>query len=643
MTDNTLDHAIASTRSLQWVALEHIHFNPWQMWPIDPEHVAELSADIQRNGVLQPPLAREHPQKPGEYQLAFGHHRRAAVAALGETSMVIEVRELTDLELADFAISENFSRKPPGTADKIRALQRLTGAPFKLSHAEAGRRFGLTDSAVSNLLRIGRLPEPVQALVDSQALPQRLARALVPLAAVVPAKELEAQAKRIASVSPDRREDAYEASLSDMLQEHGADLRDVCFQMEWKPTIIGPGPEIAPFVRACAGCEHLVRFEYNRYCTRPACAEWKAQHAGGELLAARVAKLGLAALAADEAERARPVVGNADYASEKHVPALVKAGKTDASLGLRLRLAGPDSGGYRNRQQTGNEYVELVTVSPNAVKSWLANAGKGTGKGKAVTVESNGASGPQATLKPTAKQLAAEKAEQEAGRVERARRWRLQADARWLIETVSEWAAKTMKMDDQIALYVIEKLSSRGLGGNYGSWPVVEEWVKDQHAQQRAAAESGARLWGHLARQRFIVRELGHAMPFGGPVSADKWDELVENITERVGVGDRENEQIGLGIKLLAGWNRPPIHQTDHNCWTCGTFTGNTVRRLAEHELEAGWTLEAQGDQVTRVTCPDCRGRLTVALADKRGDVSTDKPKTKKPAAKAPAKKGGKR
>lgn len=83
MTDNTIDHAIASTRSLQWVALEHLHFNPWQMWPIDPQHVAELSADIARNGVLQPPLARPHPTKPGEYQLAFGHHRRAAVAARG--------------------------------------------------------------------------------------------------------------------------------------------------------------------------------------------------------------------------------------------------------------------------------------------------------------------------------------------------------------------------------------------------------------------------------------------------------------------------------------------------------------------------------------------------------------------------------
>ena len=59
-----------------------------------------------------------------------------------------------------------------------------------------------------------------------------------------------------------------------------------------------------------------------------------------------------------------------------------------------------------------------------------------------------------------------------------------------------------------------------------------------------------------------------------------------------------------LDLKLPKGWNEPPVHQTESNCWVCGRFTANDhITKIDEGE---GWQTAADG----AVTCSDaCRAK----------------------------------
>src|SRR4051794_9262425 len=66
--------------SLRTLPIEMLEPGPFQpRGPIDPAPLQELADSIREHGVLQPILAREHPERPGHYQIIGGERRwRAA-------------------------------------------------------------------------------------------------------------------------------------------------------------------------------------------------------------------------------------------------------------------------------------------------------------------------------------------------------------------------------------------------------------------------------------------------------------------------------------------------------------------------------------------------------------------------------------
>jgi len=191
-------NALPVALTLTHIALDRLHDNPWQLWPLDPVHVADLAGEYRAKAPLPPIIVRPHPEKLNHYQIAAGHHRVAAQAQLGERLVAAEVRPLTDLDMATIAISENFKRRVPSAIDKARAAQRLTAPPFNLTQADVAKRMGYANPAtVAHLLQLLRLPPTVQAHADSGALPERLARQLLPIA-----RSLPAQAQVVADAWP---------------------------------------------------------------------------------------------------------------------------------------------------------------------------------------------------------------------------------------------------------------------------------------------------------------------------------------------------------------------------------------------------------------------------------------------------------
>jgi len=177
--------------TLQNVPLSKIHPNPWQTrTEEEPETVQRVGNSISSEGLLQIPIGRPSPGLPGHVQLAFGHTRLAAHEWLGRESMPVEVRELTDRQMAELAIRENRDRSDLSPIEEARAMfayQRDFGATTD----EVAALWGLEASTIRSKLRLLRLPEAVQAHVHAGRLPERTARQIAPVARIDAGKAAE--------------------------------------------------------------------------------------------------------------------------------------------------------------------------------------------------------------------------------------------------------------------------------------------------------------------------------------------------------------------------------------------------------------------------------------------------------------------
>ena len=160
------------------ISIDQLHpsgFNPRK--DFDAAELTELADSIRSKGLLQPIIARPDAQRGG-YEIVAGERRwRAAQKAAMHTVPVI-VRELSDMEAAEFALIENVQRTD------LNPIEEATG------YTELMERFGYTQEQVSevvgkgrsylaNMVRLLKLPQPVQDLLQAGKLTAGHGRALV--------------------------------------------------------------------------------------------------------------------------------------------------------------------------------------------------------------------------------------------------------------------------------------------------------------------------------------------------------------------------------------------------------------------------------------------------------------------------------
>jgi len=368
--------------TIQDFELHLITDNPWQTRPLDEAHAAELAADIAERWLLQAAVGRIHPERPYYVQLATGHHRLAAYRSLATAwqdtpanwtlttpnpwlKFPIDVRELTDLQMAQTAIAENKARKDLTAMEKAQTLQRLIGE-FHLSQAEAGKPFGLGQAAVSHLLRLLKLPAPIQAHVQSGALPEAYARQLVSIAKVFP-QEAQKIADAVAKAEPDQRQAEFDEAESEFERKKGVQF----YGIDWKPTwpaapIKLDGHKSLTEIPSCIGCEFYRKTQYGAgTCLRPECFEAKTAEWNLTKVPAAAKKVGLPAGVRGQTY-AYLVTEQAD---EKYIEAVLKS--KHASLVI---VPSPSDRNWRvkqtQRELLGSELVTLATSQLQAL--WLA-------------------------------------------------------------------------------------------------------------------------------------------------------------------------------------------------------------------------------------------------------------------------------
>lgn len=142
------------------------------------EALSELAESIRQNGVIQPLLVR--PRADGSYQLIAGERRYRASRMAGLREVPVTIREMTDEEADVFALIENLQREDLNPVEEAEGLKSLIET-YGFTQEQTADRVGKSRTAVTNTLRLLRLPAPVLTLVSDGKLSAGHSRALLSL------------------------------------------------------------------------------------------------------------------------------------------------------------------------------------------------------------------------------------------------------------------------------------------------------------------------------------------------------------------------------------------------------------------------------------------------------------------------------
>lgn len=142
----------------------------------DEAALQELADSIKQHGVLQPLLVR--PLTTGGYQLVAGERRWRAsrLAELKEVPVII--KELSDIEAMEIAIIENLQREDLNPIEEAEGLQALIDK-CGFTQEEVATSVGKSRPAITNALRLLRLPEEVRQMTKDGDISAGHARALL--------------------------------------------------------------------------------------------------------------------------------------------------------------------------------------------------------------------------------------------------------------------------------------------------------------------------------------------------------------------------------------------------------------------------------------------------------------------------------
>lgn len=171
------------------VRLDGIRPNPKQPRTVfDEEALAELEHSIREFGLLQPIVVRELPTpEPGPdggpsltHELVMGERRWRAAQKVGLEHIPAIVRQTPDDTLLRDALLENIHRVQLNPLEEAAAYQQLL-TEFDVTHEQLADRIGRSRPAITNTIRLLRLPVAVQRRVAAGVLSAGHARALLGL------------------------------------------------------------------------------------------------------------------------------------------------------------------------------------------------------------------------------------------------------------------------------------------------------------------------------------------------------------------------------------------------------------------------------------------------------------------------------
>jgi ParB family chromosome partitioning protein len=170
------DTAATANEDLLEIDIDLIDRSPVQpRTHFDETRMEELAQSIRSNGIVQPLLVR---RRGTRYQLVAGERRWRAAQRAGLQRVPAVVRDIPDDKLLELALVENIQRQELNAIEEAHAYKRLIET-LGLTQETVAQRVGRDRSFVTNYLRLLRLPEDIQRLVEEEKLSMGHARALL--------------------------------------------------------------------------------------------------------------------------------------------------------------------------------------------------------------------------------------------------------------------------------------------------------------------------------------------------------------------------------------------------------------------------------------------------------------------------------
>jgi ParB family transcriptional regulator, chromosome partitioning protein len=163
------------------VPVEQISPNPRQpRTKFDPSELGELAASIHEHGIIQP-LIVTYDSGRDRYILIAGERRLQAARTAGLEQVPVILRDdASEQQYLELALIENVQRTDLNPLEAAEAYRQLT-ADFNLSHEEIAARVGKSRTAITNTLRLLKLPPSIQQYLVAGDISEGHARALLAL------------------------------------------------------------------------------------------------------------------------------------------------------------------------------------------------------------------------------------------------------------------------------------------------------------------------------------------------------------------------------------------------------------------------------------------------------------------------------
>lgn len=145
---------------------------------MDDDALRELSESIRAQGVIQPVVVRQLSRH--DYELIAGERRWRAAQMAGLDEIPVVIKNTDDKTAMAMGLIENIQRENLNPIEEAQGFRRLIDE-FELTHETVAEVVGRSRSAVSNSLRLLKLPEPVQEMLFDRQLEMGHARALINL------------------------------------------------------------------------------------------------------------------------------------------------------------------------------------------------------------------------------------------------------------------------------------------------------------------------------------------------------------------------------------------------------------------------------------------------------------------------------
>jgi ParB family chromosome partitioning protein len=167
---------VDNSQKIVELSVDLIDPNPFQPRTVfSDEELVELAETIEQHGLIQPIVVR----KVGDrYQIISGERRTRATKLAGMATIKAQVYEnLDDKTMAEWALIENIQRVDLNPVEVAKSYQQLINN-HGYTHDDLAKIVGKSRSAITNALRLLKLPEQVLAWIEEGKLNSGAARAI---------------------------------------------------------------------------------------------------------------------------------------------------------------------------------------------------------------------------------------------------------------------------------------------------------------------------------------------------------------------------------------------------------------------------------------------------------------------------------